>query len=252
MIPQPDPTPTPTALHQRIHADLERKILSGDWPPGFQIPFEHALMVHYGCARMTVNKAISALVAAGLITRRRHVGSFVAHPPIQSAVLHIPDLQAEIIAQGKKYDYELLSRQRRTRADATLNDPDFLIDTAVLLLKSRHLANSSPFALEQRLISLDAVPDAETTDFSQTPPGAWLLAQVPWTRAAHQISAINAPAPIAKALEIPKGAACILVERRTWRVGTPITYVRQIFPGKTYRLTGHFTPSRPPARPPAR
>ena len=244
MILQPSPTMTATSLHQRIRTDLERKILSGDWPPGHQIPFEHVLMVQYGCARMTVNKAISALVAAGLIVRRRHVGSFVAQPPIQSAVLHIPDLQADIIAQGKDYDYELLSRQRRARADAIIDDPDFLIDTAVLVLKSRHLANSCPFALEQRLISLDAVPDAETTNFTQTPPGAWLLAQVPWTRAAHQISAINATAPIAKALAIPKGAACILVERRTWRAGTPITYVRQIFPGKTYRLTAYFTPSR--------
>ena len=231
-------------LHQQIVTDLEGKILSGAWPPGYRIPFEHELTTQYRCARMTVNKALSALAAAGLITRRRRAGSFVAQPPIQSAVLHIPDLQADIIAQGKDYDYELLSRQRRARADAIIDDPDFLIDTAVLVLKSRHLANSCPFALEQRLISLDAVPDAETTNFTQTPPGAWLLAQVPWTRAAHQISAINATAPIAKALAIPKGAACILVERRTWRVGTPITYVRQIFPGKTYRLTAYFTPSR--------
>lgn len=245
MIQQPNQTGAPASLHQRIRTDLEQKILSGEWPPGFQIPFEHALMVHYRCARMTVNKAISALVAAGLITRRRHAGSFVAQPPIQSAVLHIPDLQAEIIAQGKNYGYELLARQRRARPDATSVDPDFRIDTPVLVLKSRHLANSAPFALEHRLINLAAVPEAETTDFTRTPPGAWLLAQVPWTRAAHQISAINATAPLATALAIPIGTACIMVERRTWRVTTPITYVRQIFPGKTYRLTAYFTPSRP-------
>ena len=244
MIDQPNPAAAPTSLHQRIRTDLEQKILSGEWPPGFQIPFEHALMVHYRCARMTVNKAISSLVAAGLITRRRHAGSFVAQPPIQSAVLHIPDLQADIIAQGKRYGYELLARQHRARPDASHNDPDFRMATPALVLKSRHLANATPFALEHRVISLEAVPEAEITDFTQTPPGAWLLAQVPWTRAAHEISAINATAPIATALAIPKGTACILVERRTWRVATPITYVRQIFPGKTYRLTAYFTPSR--------
>ncbi|MCF3948855.1 GntR family transcriptional regulator, partial [Acidiphilium iwatense] len=78
-------------LHQRIIADLEAKILSGEWPPGYRIPFEHQLVAHYGCARMTVNKAISTLTAAGLIVRRRRAGSFVASPPVQSAVLQIPD-----------------------------------------------------------------------------------------------------------------------------------------------------------------
>jgi len=35
-------------------------------------------MAQYGCARATVNKAVSALAAAGLIERHRRAGSFVA------------------------------------------------------------------------------------------------------------------------------------------------------------------------------
>jgi DNA-binding GntR family transcriptional regulator len=33
-----------------------------------------------------------------------------------------------------------------------------------------------------------------------------------------------------------------MVERRTWRTDDAITYVRQIFPGDSYRLTAHFSP----------
>lgn len=229
-------------LHQRILTDLETKILSGEWPPGHRIPFEHELTAHYGCARMTVNKAISALAAAGLIVRRRRAGSFVAQPLIQSAVLQIPDMQAEIISQGKVYGYELISRQRRQGPDEAGIEQGFFAERSLLALKCRHLANSRPFALEERFISLDAVPEALGADFAETPPGTWLLAQVPWTRAEHTISAVNATAAIADGLAIPKGAACISVERRTWRVAEAITYVRQIFPGKTYRLVAHFSP----------
>ena len=92
------------ALHQRISLDLEANIRSGAWPPGFRIPFEHELTAQYGCARATVNKAVSALVAAGLIERRRRAGSFVARPHLQSAVLEIPDIQADALVQRALVD----------------------------------------------------------------------------------------------------------------------------------------------------
>ena len=37
----------PPALYQRIRADLEEKIVSGRWPPGHRIPFEHELVETY-------------------------------------------------------------------------------------------------------------------------------------------------------------------------------------------------------------
>ena len=62
--------PTP-ALYQRIRSDIEANIMSGDWPPGHRVPFEHELMETYSCSRMTVNKVLSALADAGLVVRRR-------------------------------------------------------------------------------------------------------------------------------------------------------------------------------------
>ena len=61
-----DANGTTTALYQRIRGDIEGKIMSGDWPPGHRVPFEHELMESYDCSRMTVNKVLSGLAAAGL------------------------------------------------------------------------------------------------------------------------------------------------------------------------------------------
>ena len=224
-------------LHRRILAELEAKILSGEWPPGHRLPPEPELASRYGCARMTMNKAISALAKAGLISRRRRAGSFVAQPVIQSAVLRIPDMQAEIIGRGAAYGYELLARRRRKGGVR-----GFAANAPLLALKCRHLANSRPFAFEERFINLGAVPEAAQADFTATPPGSWLLAQSPWTRAAHDIGAINAGKEVAERLAIRRGAACLVLQRRTWRQAAEITYVRQIFPGATYRLTADFTP----------
>ena len=64
-------------LYQKIRDAIETKIMSGALRPGDRIPIEHELMAEYGCSRMTVNKALSSLAAAGLISRQRRRGSFV-------------------------------------------------------------------------------------------------------------------------------------------------------------------------------
>lgn len=229
-------------LHRRIRADIERQILSGELHPGDRIPFEHELMEQYGCARMTVNKAIASLAESGLIVRRRRAGSFVAQPRIQSVVLEIPDIQAEITARGEPYGLKVLSSRRRRPAAGNADEKTLAGRGELLALRCVHLANGRPFALEERLISLSAVPEARDVDFTTESPGKWLLSHVPWTQAEHRISAINADRDTALALDIAPKAACLAVDRRTWRATEHITYVRQIFPGTHYDLIARFTP----------
>jgi GntR family histidine utilization transcriptional repressor len=95
------------SLHQRILADIEERILSGEWPPGHRIPYEHELTTRYGCSRMTVNKVLTQLAGAGLIERRRKAGSFVRRPHSQSAVLDIPDIKTEVQALGLPYRFTI-------------------------------------------------------------------------------------------------------------------------------------------------
>jgi GntR family transcriptional regulator, histidine utilization repressor len=235
--------PKPEALYQRIRNDLEASITSGDWPPGHRVPFEHELMETYACSRMTVNKVLSALADAGLVVRRRRAGSFVSRPRVQSAILQIPDLKAEVEKRGERYGYRLLDLRKRK---ASTHDKARLGvggQTQVLTLRCRHEAEGQPFAIEDRLINLKAVPDALKQDFSVTPPNTWLVGHVPWTEAEHRITACNADEGVAADLAIDQDAACLVIERRTWRNGEPITAVRLIHPGHLYDLIARFTPT---------
>ena len=233
------------SLHQRIGRDVEAKIRSGAWPPGFRIPFEHELTAQYGCARGTVNKAVSALVATGLIERRRRAGSFVARPRVQSAVLEIPDIQAEIIRRGQVYGHDLLARRVRKAHTGDPAEAALGVAGMVLDLHSRHLADARPFAVERRVISLTAAPEAAEVDFAATPPGTWLLKHIAWTEAEHRIGAVNPDAATARLLRLKVCDACLAVRRWTWRLGQGVTYVRQIFPGDAYDLIARFTPGTP-------
>jgi GntR family transcriptional regulator, histidine utilization repressor len=231
----------PPTIYKKIRLDIERRILSGDWPPGHRIPFEHEIMARYGCSRMTVNKALSELVQAELIERRRRAGSFVRRPQYQSAVLKVPDIRAEITSLGRAYGYELIKRIRRTANAADRERLGVTGPRKVVAVVCRHIADGVPFALEDRLIDLDAVPDAADVDFAIEPPGTWLLEHVPWTEAENAISAIVADEAIANGLAIARGAPCLVIERHTWRKAQqPITAVRLVYPGDSHRLIARF------------
>jgi GntR family histidine utilization transcriptional repressor len=231
------------ALYQRIRNDLEASIMSGAWPPGHRVPFEHELMEAYACSRMTVNKVLSALADAGLVVRRRRAGSFVSRPRVQSAILQIPDLKAEVEKRGERYGYRLLELRKRAASARDKVRLGVSGRAAVLALRCRHEAEGQPFAIEDRLINVAAVPEALKQDFSITPPNTWLVGHVPWTEAEHRITACNADKGAAADLEIDEGAACLVIERRTWRNGEPITAVRLIHPGQLYDLIARFTPT---------
>jgi GntR family transcriptional regulator, histidine utilization repressor len=226
-------------LDQQIRQELEGRIRTGEWRPGHRIPTERQLMAQFGCARMTVGKAIGALVAEGLIERRKRAGSFVARPHVRTAVLEIPDIGAVIVARGETYRFELL--QRRLVCGPQAPDPHFAEAGERLEIDGIHIASGEPFAHEHRVVSLAAAAGARDADFRERSPGAWLLDNVPWTTARHRITARQASA-LAAPLRLARSTACLQVERWTWRQADAVTYVRQVFPGDRYDLVAEFAP----------
>lgn len=230
-------------LHERIRSDFEGRILSGALAPGARLPTEQHLMERYACSRMTVNKALSALVAAGLIERRRRAGTFVARPRMHSMVLDVPDVGAEVRARGEAYAFEPLVRTVR---DARADEPaevQLARGGALLQVDGLHFADGRPIAIEYRLVSLRAVPEIASIDLDAHAPGSWLLQHVPWTEAETRISALGLAADEAQLLGLASGAACLCVERGTWRGEERITKVRQLFRADSYDLTARFGPA---------
>lgn len=220
-------------MSEGIRRTIEARILSGEWEPGHRIPSEVELMAQYGCARMTVNKALSALASAGLVERRRRAGSFVARPRSQAMVLEITDLAAEVGARGETYRWELTSRrQLRSSALGKL--------APLLLVEGIHHAAGRPLAFESRLVNLAEVPAIATADLGREAPGTWLLAHAPWTEGEHRITAEAADPALAKALDCDPGSACLTVHRRTWRGTTPVTQVAQHFAPGRHELVARF------------
>ena len=225
-------------LHQRIRDDIEARIMSGEWAPGYRIPFEHELMAEYGCSRMTVNKVLSTLAANGLITRRRRAGSVVAEPSNQQAVLQIQDFALEAARAGIEYRFKILHRAIEPIDAAAAQRTGQPAGMKMLCISTLHVMDDVPQAFEQRLINLATVPEAKDEPFKDDPPGTWLLRRVPWTDAEHILRAVNADSAMAKRLQVQTGAACLVLERRTWQAGAFVTEARITYPGDRHQLVG--------------
>jgi GntR family histidine utilization transcriptional repressor len=231
-------------LHERIVTDLRERITSGAWPSGHRIPFETEMAADFGVSRMTMNKALAQLTREGFLERRRKLGTVVAAPRMQSAVMEIANIGEEIRALGQEYGYRLLDRALRVAGaeDRKALRPADAAPFRVLAVEALHLADGLPFCHEARVIHLGAVPQAEMADFSTQPAGAWLLQQVPWSAAEHVIRATGAAPEIAAALQLRPGMPCLEIARRTEFEGRPVTFARLTYPGDRHQLVAGFAP----------
>lgn len=227
----------------QIRRSLAFAILCGKWVPGAKVPNEMFLTEHYSTSRMTVNKALQSLVAEGLIERRTKVGSIVTNRARERPVLEIWDAADAIRRDGRRYSYKLLNCGMIEKGCPSRSDLELLPNTPALRMVCLHLSNDQPFQIEERLVNVEAAPRITCQPLEMVSPGQWLLANVPWTKAKHVILARSAPPEIAGHLALPIGAACLVLERRTWNADVPVTLARFWHPGDDHRLEGQFRPS---------
>ncbi len=227
-------------LWQQIRRALLEPIRDGRWKPHAKIPKELEIMERYGAARMTVNRALGSLAAEGIVTRKKRAGTVVADRPPERPLLEIWDIVAEVERLGGTYGFEILDRARLEPDDPEAAPLGLEEGAPVLRLLVRHMSDGAALQIEERLINLAAVPEAVDEPFATRPPSAWLLAHVPWSDAEHVISAEGAGRETAALLTVKTGTACLVVERRTWRDGVPITWARFVHPGDKRRLVGRF------------
>jgi GntR family transcriptional regulator, histidine utilization repressor len=80
-------------------------------------------------------------------------------------------------------------------------------------------------------------------DFTRTTPAQYLQEHFPLREVEHVIVAETADAPTAAMLDVPQGAPCLTILRRTWSNGRVATSARLVHPGDRFRLFNRFRPA---------
>ena len=220
---------------QDVQSEVLRRIHSRQWKPGDLVPSEMELAREFGCARATVNRALQAVADSGLLDRRRKAGTRVAIHPVRKATLNIAIIKHEIEQKGLTYGYALISEKMQTPPSAIRARMQLAANVKILHINALHMANGKPYVFEDRWININSVPDAAKTDFNQQSPNQWLVENAPYTSGDIAFSATIAAKKEAEILSCNPGEALFSIERSTWDLDQPITWVRLTFaPG--YRM----------------
>ena len=200
---------------QDVMSELEQRIYSRQWLPGDLIPNEADLAVEFGCARVTMNRALRTLAETGLLDRRRKAGTRVTVNPISKATLQIPVIRSEIEDLNYSYGYHLLYQKIEQAPDTITNSFDVPAHTLLLHVISLHSADGAPYVIEDRWINLEALPHLADVSFAALSANEWLLQNTPFTHGDISFGATNANSDEAKTLNIKAGAALFMIERTT-------------------------------------
>lgn len=221
---------------QSVQDEVLRRIHAREWKPGDLIPNEADLALEFGCARTTVNRALRSLADSGLLDRRRKAGTRVASQPVAKATLDIPVIRKEVEDRGQKYGYQLISRETSLPPISVSAAMGTDMTNSLLHVQALHLANDTPYALEDRWINTAVVPDAEQEPFKSVSANEWLLAHAPYTHGEIAFCATVASPQDAKMMSCPVQSALFTIDRLTWDHAASVTKVRLLFaPGYQLR-----------------
>lgn len=219
-----------------VQDEVLRRIHAREWVPGELIPNEADLAAEFGCARSTVNRALRSLAENGLLDRRRKAGTRVAAQPVAKATVDIAVIRHEVEAKGRKYGYQLLSRQSEIPPAHVCGAMQTPARAALLHVRALHLADDAPYAAEDRWINTDNVPRAKDEEFQSISANEWLLKHAPYTHGDIAFSAVQVAQDDADILGIAPQSAVFAVDRLTWDNAVSVTMVRLLFtPGYQLR-----------------
>ena len=209
-----DPGPLP--LYHQLHHHLSERIRTGEFSVGDALPTEEQLCVAYGVSRITVRRALDALLNAGLISRRRGVGTFVAEPQERVKSLTLVGSLGELFANAKELSYRVLSRGALD-ADAWLQQAlELGAGRRAHRLELINLTGLLPFAYSEFFYDEALGGRIRDEDLARAEPILALVedrAQARVTRAVQTIEPALAGAIAAEHLEIDPGAALLRVVR---------------------------------------
>ncbi|RJO79270.1 histidine utilization repressor [Nocardia panacis] len=230
--------PRSAPAYERIKTLIRAQIGAGRWVAGDQLPSEHQLVRELGISRMTINRALRELAAAGVVVRNMGVGTFVAPAKVAAPLFEVRNIADEIQRRGHRHRMGVVLLRREPLAEHPL-PADWSADHvfhSVLV----HFDDDVPIQLEDRFVDPVIVPDYLAQDFTTVTPNRYLSAVAPLVRGEHVVEAVQANPEEARLLRIRRTEPCLQIRRRTWSAKGLVSSARLLHPGSRSRLEGTF------------
>nr|WP_047810309.1 GntR family transcriptional regulator [Desulfosporosinus acididurans] len=230
-------------IYYQLFKLLEGQIRRGDLKPGESLPTENDIAMRYEISRMTVRRAISELVAAGMVYAQQGKGTFVATPKLDNIVFELNDFSQEVKKRGLNYKTTLLEA-KIVRADETLkarfeiqgDDKRFLFFRTVLAAENERLSYEVKYTIYSKS---KPILESELKDPSLPGLIAAHTEYVPMS-SKKVLQVASCTQEEALILGIPPQAPVFLIEQTIYNSDLkPVGWSKAVYRGDRYKLTSY-------------
>lgn len=226
-----------TLLYKEIYMSLRSRIFSGELKPSELLPSENMLCAEFGASRETVRKALKMLESEGLIYTRNKVGNFVSAPNHSDFTLRFTEERDGFKTQF--LEVHGIRPNENVRKILEIGEKQLVIEFSQLTRDGKGV----PVAYDIKYVPYErSVPSVENEmRFAVNVPDLSGVAPFDYYTTI-EVSAVGAPARVAKALGCAEQSPLLLVERVFVRqdgkkIGYSMQYSRKSF-GRLHGISG--------------
>jgi GntR family transcriptional regulator len=231
-------------LYDQIERNLRSLIINGRLQPGQMVPPEWDLSALYGVSRLTVRRALEALVRQNWLERKHGVGTFVRQPTIASIADSKLSFTEQMRAIGRKPSSRLIG-QRVIPATAKIARAIHIQEGEPIFEITRvRFADDVPILLETSCLSQERFPTLEARTWSDNDSLYRILSEeygAIITGLDHILKPVLLTETEARELQTKAGTPALLSEIVAFtRDGTPVEYSWSLSNGDKSEFYFHF------------
>ncbi|NUP74538.1 MAG: GntR family transcriptional regulator [Sinomonas sp.] len=232
-----------TPLHEQLREEFRRRISSGEWPDGSQVPSEATLCEEFKTSRGPVRQALAALRAEQLIVGGRGRAPVVHRDALSQPVETFLSFTEWAAGLGKKPGQRTVEIAKRAAGPLVAAQLGISPEAQVVSLLRLRLLDGEPTMVERSYFVLEAGQALFGFDTDSGSTFRFLMEQgVDLDSARHTIDALAADATDAELLGIPAGSP-LLRERRVTSSskGEPLEYAEDRYRPELANFVIHNT-----------
>lgn len=156
----------PLPLYHQLEQKLRARVHAAEFGPGDPLPTEERICEQYGVSRITVRRALDALIAQGLIVKRHGVGSFVAEPRTGGRSIALRGSLDEFLSGAAAMEPDRLSLTHEARNAEAAAILELTPDANLTRIELVSRINNEPMAYLEIYFPPDVGAQLEQHDFT--------------------------------------------------------------------------------------
>jgi GntR family transcriptional regulator len=145
-------------LYLQLYIILKKKIESGEWPLGSQIPTEEELCKLFDVSRATVRTAVMELVRQGYLKRQQGKGTFIFKNVVSEGLTMLTNFRELLFEEGLPFSTTVLARTVMMPIDDMASKLDISKDKHIIYIKRLRIMDNEPVLLQESYVPYHICP----------------------------------------------------------------------------------------------